>query len=285
MKRFFAAILTLVLAIIPGAMAEEQLETGAFWRFNAHSGLVWVLRRDVNAVQVYTEAGDLISEFDPGLDLMHTQVYAEFDRAYFVADDGSAQTIMQIDMAGTVNAEWEMPPQLHVRQVEPMADRLLLITDSDADSRYGDMDGLENYGFFELYEMDLSDGSTAKVEGMPEISWVQYNGQYIVGVDGVNGNMYVMDAESGDIETEMEIPGLYFVELFGDNTAAYMINDINNVPEMPAIYGVMDVDSGDMTELLRIPEAALYQAVCATENGILHAYWADEALSIIETER
>lgn len=284
MKRIFALVLTFMMVFTVFAAAETQLATGKFWKFGAHSGLVWVLRRDVSMVQVYTEAGDIISEFDPGFELRHAQVYPEYDYAYIVSDDGAAQTIYKIDIDGNVVGEWDAAPEMHVRQVEPMDDRLLLIIDTQIKARYGDMDGLDNYGFFELYAMSLTDGSMEKVAGMPEISWVQYNGQYIVGVDGVQGNMYIMNAESGDVETEMEIPGLYFVELFGDNTAVYMINDINNVEEMPAIYGVMDIDSGDMTELLRIPEAAMHQGVCATENSIFHAYWADEALNVLEIE-
>lgn len=274
----------LVLACVPAAMAEGELMVGKFWRFSTHSGLLWVLRRDVQQVQVYTEAGDMISEFDPGLDLMHTQVYAEYDYAYFVADDGTAQTIKKIDMDGKVVGEWPVAPEMHVRQVEPIDGGLLLIIDKEPQNRYGNSDGLDNYGFYELYEMKFDDGSFGKIEGMPEISWVQYNGQYIVGVDGVEGDMYVMDAESRDIEMETMIPGLYSVELFGDNTGAYMINDINTVPEMPVIYGVMDIDSGEMTELLRIAEAANFQTMCATENSIFYAFRADEALSVIEIE-
>lgn len=274
----------LVLACVPAAMAEGELMVGKFWRFSTHSGLVWVLRRDAAVVQVYTEAGDMISEFDPALDLMHTQVYAEYDYAYFVADDGTAQTIMKIDMDGKVVGEWPVAPEMHVRQVEPIDGGLLLIIDKEPQNRYGDSDGLDNYGFYELYEMKFDDGSFEKIEGMPEISWVQYNGQYIVGVDGVEGDMYVMDAESRDIEMETMIPGLYSVELFGDNTGAYMINDINTVPEFPVIYGVMDIDSGEMTELLRIAEAANSQTMCAMENSIFYAFRADEALSVIEIE-
>jgi len=164
-----------------------------------------------------------------------------------------------------------------------MNDKLLLIIDSKINYRYGDMDGLDNYGFFELYEMSLADGTMEKVEEMPNISWVQYNGQYIVGVDSASaeGKMYVMDAESRDIEIEMEMPGLYFIELFEDNTAVFMINDIMS---WDAVYGTMDIDSGDMTELIRVPEAANYQGVCATQNSIFYAFWADEALSILEIE-
>ena len=281
MKRFLAILVAVILAVMPVATAEGQLATGKFWKFGAHSGLVWVLRRDVSMVQVYTEAGDLISEFDPGFELQHAQVYPEYDYAYMVADNGTAQTIYRMDMDGNVVGEWSVAPEMHVRQAEPMDDRLLLIVDTEIKARYGDMDGLDNYGWFELYAMSLADSSMEKIEEMPEISWVQYNGQYIVGVDGVQGYMYVMDAESGDIETEMEIAGLYYVELFGDNTAAYMINDNMS---WDAVYGTIDIDSGDMTELLRIPESAMYQGVCATENSIFHAYWADEALNVLEIE-
>ena len=284
MKRFLTAILALVVFCTVSASAEGILETGKFWRFGAHSGLVWVLRRDVSMVQVYTEAGDMISEFDPGFELQHAQVYPEYDYAYIVADDGTAQTIYKMDMEGKTVGEWPVAPEMHVRQVEPMNDKLLLIIDTDIEARYGDMDGLDNYGFFELYVMSPADGAMEKAHGMPAISWVQYNGQYIVGVDGVQGIMYVMDAESGDIETEMEIPGLYYLELFGDNTAAYMINDINNVDELPVIYGIVDIESGDMMELKRIPQAAMFQGVCATENSLFHAYWADEALNVLEIE-
>ncbi|MBQ4090352.1 MAG: hypothetical protein IJC56_10825 [Clostridia bacterium] len=277
-------VFLIALACVPAAMAEGELAVGKFRRFSAHSGLVWVLRRDVQLVQVYTETGDLINEFDPGLDLMYTQVYAEYDYAYFVADDGTAQTILKIDMDGKLVGEWPVAAEMHVRQVEPMDSGLLLIIDKEPQNRYGDSDGLDNYGFYELYEMNFADGSFAKVESMPEISWVQYNGQYIVGVDGVEGDMYVMDAESRDVDMETTIPGLYTVELFGDNTCAYMINDINTVPEMPVIYGVMDIDSGEMTELLRIAEAANFQNMCATENCIIYAFRDAEALSVIEIE-
>lgn len=281
MKRFLAILMAAILVMVSAAMAEGQLATGKFWKFGAHSGLVWVLRRDVSMVQVYTEAGDLISEFDPGFELQHAQVYPEYDYAYMVADDGAAQTIYRIDMDGNVVGEWAVAPEMHVRQAEPMDDRLLLVIDTEIKARYGDMDGLDNYGCYELYIMSLADGSMEKVEKMPEISWVQYNGQYVVGVDGVQGYMYVMDAQSGEIETEMEIPGLYYIELFGDNTAVYMINDNMS---WDVIFGTMDIDSGDMTELLRIPESAMYQGVCATESSIFHAYWADEALNVFEIE-